>query len=814
MAREYSVAPLGLLTQPNKHGQYPPGALAAASNVCMRDPGVLSSLPATRSYRADISSSSYTTRRIMPGDSSLLVLTENSGTWAPRWVTASASTTITGPGSFTPTWGTGKAHCARARERFWLSSDLGVVAFDSEGDTSMRLAGMPPFKRLDPNIPVPTTNVQVLEDNKVVSYRATLQRVHSDGYSPEGPPSNKLEITNTSGATFDPELIIDWDTDYAIIAGDIIRLYRTDAKDTGIDPGDTHKLALAYTVTSSDASAFQATIRDTTPEAALGEELYSNDQAVRTDVNAIGQLRNDPPPYSEDVATFKGYTFYLSRRFPHHLTVKINGLWGTLSTDADRKYGIGLRAITGDTHSNTTIDGISATHMLGLVAGQAITGSGIPANTTIATIASATSITISQAASATATVSLLVEDRFEINNNAGLIGDWYSLTTSSALATANAVAIIDKPCAVTQGGGGAFLAVDVSGASITFQAQRYANGAVVALEATNGQNYSPALPALGGTATSGSYDERFNRIHWSRPDQPEAVPPAQFQLVGTGTVYRMVPTKDALYLFASDGLYRLSGEDGIWRVDIVDPKLVLAARNAVDVLDGAVWAYTNEGLTRIGGDGSIDYVTRGRIGDLVTGAAYSDTWDIFIACDELHHEVWLVFRGTLFAYLYNTLTDRFTRVAMDVTEYSAATYARYLQSLALGAVSSNPDIVYFELDTSTTRMGSPAVRFQPFTMGDPFSLKEFVDVEYLFEGTTNGMTVLPTFNQTVSGNSTTLTASSRESSKPIPVPRNAPALGRSLAPGFSVDSGATTNAWSLRGVAVRYVNAAEEGDKR
>lgn len=55
---------------------------------------------------------------------------------------------------------------------------------------------------------------------------------------------------------------------------------------------------------------------------------------------------------------------------------------------------------TGDTHSNTTIDNIAST--AGMYVGQAITGSGIPANTRIATITSATAITITQAATATA----------------------------------------------------------------------------------------------------------------------------------------------------------------------------------------------------------------------------------------------------------------------------------------------------------------------------------------------------------------------------------------------------------------------------
>lgn len=54
---------------------------------------------------------------------------------------------------------------------------------------------------------------------------------------------------------------------------------------------------------------------------------------------------------------------------------------------------------TGDTHSNTTIDGIAST--AGMYVGQAISGTNIPAGTRIASVVSANAITITQAATGT-----------------------------------------------------------------------------------------------------------------------------------------------------------------------------------------------------------------------------------------------------------------------------------------------------------------------------------------------------------------------------------------------------------------------------
>ncbi len=64
---------------------------------------------------------------------------------------------------------------------------------------------------------------------------------------------------------------------------------------------------------------------------------------------------------------------------------------------------------TGDTHTNTTVDGLPASDVENMAEGQAVSGSGIAANSTIASIDSATSITLNHATTATASgVSLTV----------------------------------------------------------------------------------------------------------------------------------------------------------------------------------------------------------------------------------------------------------------------------------------------------------------------------------------------------------------------------------------------------------------------
>lgn len=65
-------------------------------------------------------------------------------------------------------------------------------------------------------------------------------------------------------------------------------------------------------------------------------------------------------------------------------------------------------SFSGATHTSTTIDTIAAADVKVLQVGMLIEGPGIPVGTTIASIASSTSITISQAATASATITAVV----------------------------------------------------------------------------------------------------------------------------------------------------------------------------------------------------------------------------------------------------------------------------------------------------------------------------------------------------------------------------------------------------------------------
>ena len=133
----------------------------------------------------------------------------------------------------------------------------------------------------------------------------------------------------------------------------------------------------------------------------------------------------------------------------------------------------------------------------------------------------------------------------------------------------------------------------------------------------------------------------------------------------------------------------------------------------------------------------------------------------------------------------------------------------------IGSVSSNPDVLYFEADTSATRLAGADVRYQPITGdGDANSIKEWENVTYLFAGVTTAATLLPTFSGTAY-TARTIPASTDESRCRVTVPSNAGGGGSSkIAPGFTITANGTTQAWSLRGLTTRYEVVSDEESVR
>ncbi|HYC44475.1 MAG TPA: hypothetical protein VED01_03225, partial [Burkholderiales bacterium] len=111
------------------------------------------------------------------------------------------------------------------------------------------------------------------------------------------------------------------------------------------------------------------------------------------------------------------------------------------------------------------------------------------------------------------------------------------------------------------------------------------------IQATRGSEFTPTIPDFDGTPLPLSQDVWPGGLMWSKPDEPEHVEPLSYLFVGdqSKAILALVPTRDALFILKEDGIFRLTGANGVWRVDPFDP-------TARCMLPGSVRAVRGRGV--------------------------------------------------------------------------------------------------------------------------------------------------------------------------------------------------------------------------
>lgn len=819
MTRATTLKPLGIVREPNQHGQYPDGAFALASNTVIRRLGILEPVPAFEDYRANPVPAGEIFRRIWPAVEGVFAVGQNGADYALRHVTQSGMNAITFPEVPDPTFSPGRTHMAAHRGRYYFTSDQGVLSLESESTTEGYLAGFPPPSWII-RWGAPITPGLAVQAGKWARWRALFTRKGADGsYIKIGPPGYSLLANNGAGLTADMPFRVGWGdvTGLGLREGDFLELYRTtaDQNSLGTEPGDTYFLAATATITAADITNGYVYVVDRTPDAALGAALYTNSGELgATQIKAA-------PPYSVDLATHKGHMFYVAPRLAGYLTLRVPGPWGNLQTDVERTSGIGVRALTATfAAGNATVTGVS--NVLGLVPGQELARLEVPAafpdGTTIVSVDSgASTLLMSAPALNSGSFAFSAIDVFELNGQLITVQDPSALATGVDPSNPAIVIPTDSIWDINTG----LPPSTQTGVAFVISSPRYQSDAPE-VRATNGQNYDPDVPSLSEDAKRGSQDERLNRLVWSQLDQPEAVPPTNELIVGSAEIYRIIATLDALYIWCSDGLYRLSGFDPDWRIDPVDPTLVLSARNAVDAMRQTIWAGTNRGLVAVSdGSGVQDAST----GLLELGRVFQDdTWQRWLTCDESNDEAWYVEADPLedgFATVFNTRSKAFTEVffatmnSEDPELVTASTYVPALPGMVFG--NDNPAGADLRMFDEDLRAEGVQLLHQPFHGDDsPFTSKNWVDCTWLMRVPVQPLGLLPRMNGQDFPPEVVVRV------RPIvdlQDTRGVSAISRNAAFSAALEVGWTpvenvTQPWEFRGLSLRFRIATEQGPTR
>lgn len=811
--RQTVVQPLGLVLTPNTYGQYPAGALEVARNVVIRAPGEIWAAPSFSAAVPTYGAVSDVLRKLFPVDNGkVFAWTRTAGL---VWTISQNGNACPYP-SIANTTGlfsdTGQIFPVRIRERMLTNTlTCGVFVSDymdptSAGEREQRCAGMP-----QPSMDLSAQSGGTIPDDVAVGYAAVTKRAFSEEYTIVSVPSPVYSLYNSTGVDIDVEVAVRWSATGGVQVGDIIEVYRTDgieSTSSDVDPGETLKLVHTRTLTAGDIATGSYTFLDTAIcQAPLyttsGRELYTNPGQE----TALGANRQ--PNICGAMAKFKGFAFFgdITERPRWTFTVPAgvarNDIPPSPANAWFRLNGLGIHAGAGTTSiGSPTITGVPAADIIGVKIGQVWAGSAgvFAANSTVVNVG-ATTITMStNALSVSATFQ--VADRILLDGNPLNFGSYSLLLGAAANAPyiPNYELTIDNKVSLNS-------LVYSTGITVTIEPVR-PNQATMTVAATNGQNYQEPVPEYTATAQTFTRKRTPQLLQWSKDSQPEHVPPGNETNVGAGTIVAMVPTKNALWIFASDGLYRLSGDAPPWRIDLVDPSCVLVAPQAFTQIRDVIYAYTNYGIVAIS-DGGINELTSQLLQETFPGPPYSGTPTVILERNEVDDEL-LVSLGTDILYVYNIKQKAWTQLSgagqSATTDITALAFQRTPasgQSLVLVGTST-PSAVprYFVWnDANLASFLETEVVYQPWYGDDPLTMKQFIDRTLIFDPGDFGM-MLDVTERGLAAGSGPLVFHNSDSYLTVGVPR-AYAIAQSQRPGFNVL--AQVFQYKFRGISLRFV---------
>lgn len=129
---------------------------------------------------------------------------------------------------------------------------------------------------------------------------------------------------------------------------------------------------------------------------------------------------------------------------------------------------------------------------------------------------------------------------------------------------------------------------------------RQTTGAQFSIISNVGSQFNPTLPSslVSGNQVSSSNEVRPNRIHFSKYQQPEAFPLANYIDVGPKDreIKRIIPLRDSLFIFKEDGIYRLSGDIAPFAIAPFDFSAQVLAPDSAVVLNNQIYALSTQGV--------------------------------------------------------------------------------------------------------------------------------------------------------------------------------------------------------------------------
>lgn len=684
------VEPQGLITAPNKLGQYSPGAMLVDIGVLHNAAGSHETAPKFTTFTSVSDDDDYEAVEIIPLPTKwTLLLIKKAGEWGYRWLRNTdhgISAWTKAVHAYAPDGAVfeidGRINWVITRDRVFVTTTTGPMVFDYldpvlAHEFVPRLAGM--FSPAISTEAISGTGAGALHAGKQAHTVAVVTRHFPDCYEVSGAPSAAVQTFAEGDAEEDAEAdrrnlsitVYQRPGHPQLLPGDMVEVYRT-YQTPRPAPGDTpedydqgtsttadYYMSSIFTIPEGGGSSWTWT--EATGDLSLGEALYTN-QGV---VGASAQKR--PPPIARVIEEYRGYTFYFDITEPPARVARAAGGMGQLTDDWSDTWGIGTRdevadevEINGDTFELGQADDLASTTIVN------------------------------------------VDDLARVNPDTP--GEWTQPAT---------------------------------GFAFRFD---YAGFGDFTIRASNGQNYNPPLPLLSEDAELVSRPRRKNGMMWTENGQPEAVVAAG--LVGKGQVYAACATSQAMVIWTEFGIHRLTGTGGSssagfdWGMDQIDTQCLLRGPKAYCRLGDNVFCASNNGAVVIDAGGMVREISTAALGD--TGRAqWSQDDKTRVIPDESSGDVYFCFDGDPYAYVYSTRWNKWSRVRIAEDEVASSFANLQYPIIVAELVDGVLEVKRASADTYQTSI----VRMQPTSDGDPSSLKRWIEVEWYFHASAVGAPV-------------------------------------------------------------------------
>lgn len=599
------------------------GGLLKADNVVIDQPNIAKSRRGFKKYNTQNNES---IRSLATYKSNLVVFTDSklmSDDGTGTYTTLSSSISSPLPSK--------KFHYVESNKNFYYCDSNGVFKLDSLSSVPV-LSGAP--EALAITSLTGYTVGTALPGSKQVAYRVVFGYKDKNNNLILGAPSDRKIIANTGGSTENiiglvrvPNEILN------PISGSNItyffQVYRSTATGLTVTPDDelqqVYEASIIIDPTDPDfnlyladgtqdpsdiANSLYVLFNDITPESMMGAFLYTDETQ-----EGITQA-NYRPPLCKDTELYKNCVFYANTKGYSSFSSNVLGVKDSATADADI-FGKGDTITIGTGADARIFEGVD-------------TLSPTPTNI---------EFVISSNASPSLAIQETVQNFIDaVNNSDCLCYAFYSSSDS------------EMP--------GRF----------TLKARNQEDDNI-SITTSKPNAFSPSI-----NNSKTISEENRNRVYFSKPQQPEAVPILNYIDVGSANydIKRIVALRDSLFVLKSDGIYRISGESASsFNCKLFDGTTNVIASETAVAFNNMVFCVADQGIITISETG-VSIISMPIENELFKLAEYNNFASLSFGVAYSSDRKYILFAPTesddttcTQAFIYNSYTNTFVRWDMS-----------------------------------------------------------------------------------------------------------------------------------------------------